>query len=114
MYSGLYRTVGSAPVNFSNWAAGDLVGIFNRVFLYINGILIKNYDLSPASLNMLVGDIKNNFTNSSLVDTRTILAYGGIPQQFTSDPPPEQENDLYSNMIAKGLDASKTNLAINI
>ncbi len=120
LYSGLSRSLGNFPISFANWnttaAPGfqDTAGIFNRVFLYINGILIKNYNLDPTSLNMLVSDIKNNFTNSSLEDTRTILVYGGIPQQFTTDPSPEQDNDVYSNMIAKGLDASKSNLAINI
>ena len=119
LYSGLARNIAGLPVCFSNWGAGangftDTAGVFNRVFLYINGILIKNYNLDPQSLNMLVGDIRNNFPSSSLYNTQIILAYGGIPQQFCSDPPPEQENDLYGNMVAKGLDASKSNLAINI
>lgn len=75
--------------------------------------MIKNYNLDPQAYNMLVSDFANNFPKSSLKTTQSILAYGGIAQQFTTD---QVESDIneYSNMVAKGLDASKTNLAINI
>lgn len=117
MYSGLCNTTVSAYPVFSNYEESaslvDGVQAFNRVFLYINGIMIKSFDLNPASLNMMFSEIKNNFPHCSLNNIQEALVYGGIPYNFTTEPV-KHGCDEYSNMIAKGLDAAKSNLAVNI
>ena len=62
----------------------------------------------------MIQQLKEFFPNCSINNNVELLQYGAYATQFLTEEPPEKNIDLYSNMVAKGLDASRSNLAINI
>lgn len=123
LYSGISRSGGNIKIDFNNIGGTTITsqnaelllpGIYSRIQLYINGILIEQQNVTPTSLNMMLKQIKEYFPNCSLVTSKDVLAYGGYATQFNTEQQPEEKINLYSNQIGKGLDASKSNLAINI
>lgn len=127
LYSGMVRSGkgNAAPIKIDcNNVGGTSItskdcetlapGVYSRVQLYINGIMIENFVVDPLSYNMFLKHIKEYFPDCSIQNSQDMLIYGGYATQFNTEQPPEEKINLYSNQIAKGLDASKSNLAINI
>ena len=125
LYSGILRTGGTQfPIDFSNYGQLQAAttttpqyvanSVYNNIYLAINGIVVEQFNLDPNSANFMLQQIKQYFPNASINNNTELQVYGGYATQFNTEEVPENNIDLYSPMKAMGLDASRSNLAINI